>query len=220
MDVHTSLYKKFIDGSYFCFLQVNATSQDYSESSELDCTELDESSAECNALETAQNSAAVSLFILSSTVLLLLGGFHFKERVTEVNNFLIAVLAAVFISMICSFICAGSYKTYLEGVSTVTVNIEDASGQSTEIGTIDVSWTYGYSWVLMVMSGVSCIFLFGATAYLFFTDFFNDKKQNRRASSTAEDIHLPAITNALGVPLVPEQDRDDLSGKLSSKYEL
>jgi hypothetical protein len=202
LEIRCSLYEKFLEGSYFCYLQTNATRHDLDDTSDLGCGALDDDSIECLDLETAQNAAAVNLFILCSAFAILGVAYWYKEKVTEVNNLLLASMLAECVAGLCAFISAGCYRNYLEAVSTVDIYYSsDTVGGDQKIGTLDMDWEYGYSWILTIMSGVFSLVCIFITSYFYFTDFFNDKRRSNSNNGQEARDDLPTIRNTLGVPV-------------------
>jgi hypothetical protein len=199
LEIRCSLYERFLEGSYFCSMQENATAHELDDTSDLGCGSLDDASIECLDLGTAQNAAAVNLFMLCSAFAILGVAYWYKERVTEVNSLLLASMLAEFVAGLCAFISAGSYRNYLEAVSTVDVYYQsDTGGGEQKMGTLDMDWEYGYSWTLTIMSGVFSLVCICITSYFYFTDYFNDKNNNRNGQAQDD---FTTITNTLGVPV-------------------
>ena len=201
IEVRCSLYKQYLEGSYFCYLEPDAEKQEVQETSDLDCATLDDDSIECIDLTTAQNAAAVNLFMLCATLAVLAVTIWYRDRAVEARNLLLASTVATFAACLCAFISAGSYRNYLEAVTTVDLYYDPGNGEEQEVGTLDMEWSYGYSWSLTILSGAFSITYIFTAGYLWFTDYFNDKTSYPNATRGGID-ELPAVRNTLGVPVM------------------
>lgn len=218
IEVHCSLYERYVEGSYYCFLETNSTGHDVSETSDLDCGTLDDESVECTDLGTAQNAAAINLFLLCSTLLILGLAHRYNDKAVAVQNLLVASMLAEFAACACAFISAGSYRGYIEAVSKVDIYFTTQNGESQRVGTLDVDWIYGYSWILTVMSGILAVCSVCTSYYFYYQGTFRNKTRIDRTRKGGGDANdLPAVRNTLGVPLMPGGIDSDPP---SSVYEL
>lgn len=195
-----------------------SSKQDVSDTSDLECGVLDNDSIECTDLTAAQNAAAINLFMLCATLLALAAVYYYKDRPAQMKKVLIASMVTEFVACICAFIAVGSYRSYLEAVSAVDIYFTANTGEKQNIGTLDMDWTYGYSWTLTILSGTFAILCIFISAYFIYSGTFNNKKWANASGMARGDLDdLPTVRNVLGVPLVSEGEESTVP---SSNYEL
>ncbi len=191
-----SLYERTIDASYNCFPLPNATYTEVSDTKDLDCDTLEDDSIECYDLTSAQNAAAINIFIISTIVVIVMVLHKFGQK-----RSLVGIMLLSFMGACCGFISAASFRTYLDSASTIDIYYTAANGDQTKLVSLEVDWQYGSSWALTIVSGVISLLLLIINSYFLYTDFFNDKML---ADTDDELVSYPNVTNTLGVPLVVE----------------
>ena len=174
----------------------NATYTEVSDTKDLDCDTLEDDSIECYDLTSAQNAAAINIFIVSINIVITMVLHKFGQK-----RSLVGIIVVSFMAACCGFISSTSYRTYLDSASVIDIYYTAVNGDKSKLASLEVDWRYGPSWALTIVSGVMSLLLSIISSYLLYTDFFNDK---RNADNDDELVSYPNVTNTLGVPLVIE----------------
>jgi hypothetical protein len=205
LDIECSLYDRTIEGQYVCTPPGggNSTSQIISSTNELGCESVGETSSECTDLESAQNAAAIGVF-LNCVALVCVASVVWlaRKRSVQVTYLLLLGTIALEISgAICCFIVLGAYRDYLEAASVFNLYSPTITGEQQYLGTIDVEWTFGPSWQLFGVAGGFCLIAASFTMCTYRTKYYEKLKRSRESSL--------GIQNTFGIALITENNSEE-----------